>query len=135
MIRTKLAALAACLIATSALAADDVPSTGSPVDDLCRATANCDYEIRERLLSIPVWHFEWTRAQRTQGGLVRFEKRGYKLIGNIDAGVKCDNEIEFVEGGFMMDTCPMTVPRMFVQVDDTYQCFWGTYILTIRPPR
>jgi hypothetical protein len=136
MIRTKLATLVAvCLAASNAMAADDVPPAQFPVDDLCRVTANCDYEIRERLLSIPVWHFEWTRAQRTQGGLVRFEMRGNKLIGNIDAGVKCDNEIVFVEGGFMMDTCPMTAARKFVQVDDTYQCFCGTYILTIRPPR
>ena len=53
MIGTKLTALGAtCLIASRALAADDVSAIG-PVDDLCRATANCDYEIRERLLSIP----------------------------------------------------------------------------------
>ena len=52
MLKTKLASLATCFIASSSLAADDVALAG-PVDDLCRATASCDYEIRERLLSIP----------------------------------------------------------------------------------
>lgn len=109
-----------------------VASGGSANDDICRYTANCDYEIRERLLSVPVWHFEWTRAQRTTGGLIRFEQQAYKLIGRIDAGWKCDNEVEFVEGGFRLDTCATGVQN-FVQVDDTYQSFFGTYIYTIRP--
>jgi hypothetical protein len=122
MIRTIAAALSACL----------VPSAGSAYDDLCRYTGNCDYEIRERLLSVPVWQFECTRAQKTTGGLIRFEQRGHKLIGNIDAGWKCENEVEFVQGGFQLNTCATGVQN-FVQVDDTYQSFFGTYIYTIRP--
>lgn len=124
MIRTIVAALSACLVTSGA----------SAVDDLCRFTANCDYEIRERLLGAPAWHFEWTRAQRTTGGMIRFEQQGYKLIGLIDAGWKCDSEVEFVEGGFRLDTCATGV-QLFVQVDDTYQSFFGTYIFTIRPVR
>ena len=115
-----------------ALAACLVTSGVSALDDLCRYTGNCDYEIRERLLSAREWHFEWTRAQRTTGGLIRFEKQGHKLIGHIDAGWKCDNEVEFVVGGFQLDTCATGVQN-FVQVDDTYQSFFGTYIYTIRP--
>src|SRR5262245_22143757 len=80
MIRTILAALAACLVASGA----------SANDDHCRYTANCDYEIRERLLGIPVWIFEMTRAQRLiLTGEVRFEKRGYKLFALSDTGMKC----------------------------------------------
>jgi hypothetical protein len=122
LIRTSVAVFAAGLASCAA----------SPVDDLCRYTGNCDYEIRERLLSMPVWHFEWTRAQRTTGGLIRFEQRGYKLIGIIDAGWKCDNEVEFMEGGFQLDTCATGIQKFF-QVDDTYQSFFGTYVYTIRP--
>ena len=134
MIRTKLAALAACLIATSALAVD-VLSTGSPVDDHCRYTANCDYEIREKLLSIPVWIFEATRAQRMLvTGQIRFEQQGYKLIAHIDAGIKCEAEITFLEGGFMYPGC-LDFPKKYVQVDDAYQSILGTYIHTLRPPR
>jgi hypothetical protein len=126
MTRTKLAALAACLIASSA----------SAQEDLCLATANCDYEIRARLLGTPVWLFEITRAQRTISGVMRFEQRGYKLIGHFDTGLKCDSEIKFVEGGFTLETCgDAFYGRKFVQVDDAYQVIYGTYIYTIRPPR
>jgi len=123
MLRAILAALAACLVA----------STSSASDDHCRYTANCDYEIRERLLSIPVWILEVTRAQRLLvTGEVRFEKRGYKLIAHVDDGLKCETEITFVEGGFM---CGCTDPKKYVQVDDAYQSIFGSYILTLRPPR
>lgn len=122
MVKMMVTALTVCLVASGAPAGDDI----------CRYTANCDYEIRERLLGVPVWHFEWTRAQRITGGLIRFEQRGYKLIAYIDAGWKCDNEVEFVEGGFRLDTCATGVQN-FAQVDDTYQSFFGTYIYTIRP--
>lgn len=134
MIKTKLATLAACLIGSSALAADDAASTG-PVDDLCRATADCDYEIRERLLSIPVWIFEGVRAQRNLvTGHVRFEKRGYKLIAHIDYGIKCEVEVIFVEGGFICPDCE-DFPKKYVRVDDAYQNIHGTYIHILRPPR
>jgi hypothetical protein len=126
MIKAALTATAVCLV--SAIAFAD--------DDHCRYTANCDYEIRERLLSIPVWNLEFTRAQRTQVWPVRFEKRGYKLFGIIDAGIKCENEVEFVEKGFLFDSCPPSQSREWVQVDgDIYQSIKGSYILTLRPPR
>lgn len=123
MIRTILAALAACLVA----------SGSSANDDHCRYTANCDYEIREKLLSIPEWIFEVTRAQRlVVSGKVRFERRGYMLISHFDDGLKCEAEVTFVEGGFMAGC---TDPKKYVQVVDSYQSIFGTYILTMRPPR
>ena len=133
MIQTKLAALAACLVATSALAADDIASTG-PVYDLCHATASCDYEIRERLLSVPVWTLVVTRAQRTQlSGEVRFRQQGYKLFADVDTGFKYETEITPVDGGFV---CMLSAgPRTYVQVDDAFQAIVGTYIYTIVPPR
>ena len=134
MIRRTLIAIA-CVISSSAWAADDVPPAKFPVDDYCRYTANCDYEIRERLLSIPVWVFEWTRAQRTQGGTVRFEQRGQKLIAHVDTGMKCEAEVTFVEGGFMCSGCDEASSKKYVQVDDAYQSVFGSYILTLRPPR
>ena len=124
MIRTTLTAIAACLVASSV----------SANDDHCRYTANCDYEIRERLLSIPVWTFEATRAQRlVVSGQVRFEQQGGKLIAHIDVGIKCEAEVKFVEGGFMVD-CTDPNSKKYVQVVDTYQSVFGTYILTLRPP-
>lgn len=133
MIRTKLAALAACLFATSVFAADDMASMG-PVDDLCRATASCDYEIREKLLSVPVWTLVVTRAQRThQSGEVRFRQHGYKLIADVDVGLKYETEVTPVDGGFV---CMLSAgPRKYVQVDDAFQAIVGTYIYTILPPR
>lgn len=123
MIRTSIAALAACLLASFA----------SADDDHCRYTANCDYEIRERLLSIPLWVIEVTRAQRmVVSGHVRFEQQGYKLISHFDDGIKCDAEVTFVPGGFLAGC---TDPKKYVQVDDAYQSIFGSYILTIRPPR
>jgi hypothetical protein len=92
----------------------------------CLATANCDFEIRDRLLGTPVWLLEYTRAQRTQSGLIRFEKRGYKLIANVDLGYKCETR-----GGFMLEPC--SDAKKFVQVDNVYQSVFGSYILTIRP--
>jgi len=94
MIRTILCALVACFVACRA----------SGDDDHCRYTANCDYEIRERLLSIPVWLFEVTRAGRVVvSGRTHFEKRGHRLFALTDTGMKCEAEVTFVEGGFMTD--------------------------------
>jgi len=124
MIRTLLAILAASLMVASAATAND---------DHCRATGNCDYEIREKLLSIPVWTWEMTRAQRTHiTGEVRFKMQGYKLIADVDVGWKCEAEVKFVEGGFMVGCDD---PKKYVQVAGTYQSIWGSYILTFRPPR
>ena len=41
-------------------------------------------------------------------------------------------KIEFVEGGFQLDTCATGIQK-FGQVDNTYQSFFGTYVYTIRP--
>lgn len=136
MIETKLAALAAlaACFASSALAADEAAATG-PVDDLCRATADCDYETRDRLLSIPVWIFEGVRAQRILvAGQVRFEKRGHRLIAHIDYGIKCEVEVRLMTGGFICPDCE-DFPKTYVRVDDAYQNIVGTYIYTLRPPR
>jgi hypothetical protein len=123
MIRTVLLAFAACLAACSA----------SANDDHCRYTANCDYEIRERLLSIPVWTFEMARAQRTLiTGEVRFKLREQRLVADVDVGWKCEAEVKFVEGGFMVGCDD---PKKYVQVVDAYQSILGTYIFTLRPPR
>jgi len=123
MIRTMPAILAASLL---------VASAASARDDLCRATGNCDYEIREKLLSIPVWTWEMTRAARTHiTGEVRFKMQGQKLIADVDVGWKCEAEVKFVEGGFMVGCDD---PKKYVQVAETYQSVWGSYILTFRPP-
>ena len=67
-------------------------------------------------------------------GQVRFEQQAGKLIAHIDVGIKCEAEVKFVEGGFMVD-CTDPNSKKYVQVVDTYQSVFGTYILTIRPPR
>ena len=126
MIRMTLAILVLCLAGFASASAQD---------DHCRYTANCDYEIRERLLSIPVWTFEVMRAGRmVVSGQTRFEKRGYKLFALTDTGLKCEAEVIFVEGGFMAD-CTDPGSKKYVQVDDAYQAIFGSYILTLRPPR
>jgi hypothetical protein len=133
MIKTILMMLASFIFTFGAFAADDAPATG-PVDDLCRATANCDYEIRERFLSIPVWIIEVTRAQRTLiSGEMRFRQQGYTLIADVDVGWKYQVEVAFVEGGVVFKLA--SGDRKYVQVDDAYQAIQGTYIYTIRPPR
>lgn len=126
MFRTLLAVLILCLTSHGRVSAQD---------DLCRYTANCDYEIRERLLSIPYWIFEVQRAGRmVVSGQTRCEKRGYKLFALTDTGLKCEAEVTFVEGGFTTD-CTDPRSKKYVQVDDAYQSIFGSYILTLRPPQ
>ena len=75
MTRTATAALAVILLSSPAV-----------------SDAHPDH-IRAKLLATPVWALEWARRGRVQSGKVWFVEKDGKLIGHVNSGFKCDNEV------------------------------------------
>lgn len=72
-------------------------------------------QIRAKLLAAPEWKYEWATPLgqpdphgapgKIQTGKVSFVERDAKLIGKIDEGFKCDNEVTLRVDGFNMENC------------------------------
>ena len=98
--------------------------------------------IRAQLLATPIWAYEWGQAPghpdphgalgKIQTGKVWFVEKGGNLIGNIDVGWKCDNEVTLRADGFDMETC-MGNDLRFVRAGDEFKATFGSYTYTIRP--
>ena len=59
-------------------------------------------QIRARLLATPVWVYEWakdipTAPGKVDSGKVSFVEKDGKLIGVVDVGLKCSNEVRWEE--------------------------------------
>jgi hypothetical protein len=114
---TVTAALAAILLSGPALS-DDRPE-----------------HIRAQLLATPVWTFEWARPDKVHSGKAWFAEKDGKLIGYIDTGMKCDNEVTLRTDGFDMDTCYHGGDMRFVRSGDEFKSTASGYTYTIRPAR
>ena len=92
-------------------------------------------EIRARLLESPVWEYEWTypgKATPPNIGKVSFAEKDGKLVGRIDVGWKCDNEVAMQPDGFELMTCNETDLR-YVASGNEFKATFGNYVYTIRP--
>jgi hypothetical protein len=72
-------------------------------------------QIRAKLLATPEWKYEWVTPLgqldphgapgKVQTGKVSFVEKDAKLIGKIDEGLKCNNEVTLRVDGFNMENC------------------------------
>ena len=67
-------------------------------------------QIRARLLATPVWVYEWakdipTAPGKVDSGKVSFVEKDGKLIGVVDVGLKCSNEVRLRADGFDFENC------------------------------
>ena len=67
-------------------------------------------EIRARLLGTPLWVYEWakdipTAPGKVDSGKVSFVEKDGKLIGFVDVGFKCSNEVRLRADGFDFENC------------------------------
>ena len=72
-------------------------------------------QIRAKLLATPEWKYEWGTplgrpdphgaSGKVETGKVSFVEKDGKLIGKIDEGLKCDNEVTLRADGFDMENC------------------------------
>jgi len=67
-------------------------------------------QIRARLLATPVWVYEWakdipTAPGKVDRGKVSFVEKDGKLIGVVDVGLKCSNEVRLRADGFDFENC------------------------------
>jgi len=99
-------------------------------------------QIRARLLATPVWTFETSQdpnapdAHGIRGkvdrGTARFVEREGKLVGYVDEGVKCDNEVNLRLDGFDFETC-FGGEKRFIRTGDEFKATAGSWIYTLRP--
>ena len=99
-------------------------------------------QIRARLLATPVWTFETSQdpnapdAHGIRGkidrGTARFVEREGKLVGYVDEGVKCDNEVNLRSDGFDFETC-FGGEKRFVRTGDDFKAAAGSWIYILRP--
>jgi len=125
MTRTVMTAIAAILLTSPALS--ETPE-----------------QIRAKLLATPEWKYEWATPMdrpdphgapgKVQTGKVSFVEKDAKLIGKIDEGLKCDNEVKLRVDGFNMENCGgqdlqfVSSGNEFKATDRSY-----AYDYTIRP--
>ena len=124
MTRAAAAAVAAILLSGPALGADHPD------------------HIRAQLLATAVWIYEWRQTPghadphgapgKVETGKVWFVEKDRKLIGNIDVGWKCDNEVTLRADGFDMETC-MGNDLRYVRSGKEFKATFGSYAYTIRP--
>jgi hypothetical protein len=99
-------------------------------------------QIRAKLLGTPVWAYEWGQSKdhpdphgapgKVETGKVSFAERAGKLIGVIDVGWKCDNEVTLHADGFELETC-MGHDLQYVRSGNEFKAAFGSTIYTIRP--
>jgi hypothetical protein len=92
--------------------------------------------IRAKLLATPSWAYEVAHEVAQQKfvntGKVRFAEKDGKLIGHIDEGWKCDNEVTLRANGFDMKNCGDN-DLQFILSGDKFVATNGSYTNTIRP--
>lgn len=125
MTRTIMAAVVAILLSGPALGDD----------------AGTD-QIRARLLGTPVWVYEWGQPLGTpnqQGGpgkvetgKVSFVEKDGKLIGVIDEGWKCSNEVTLRADGFDLQNC-RGYDLQYVRSGNEFKATSGSFNHTFRP--
>ena len=117
MIRTAMAAVASILL--SGPAQSDSPD-----------------QIRAKLLATHTWVYEWTHEVANQKfvntGKVRFAEKDDKLIGYIDVGWQCDDEVTLRANGFDLKTCPGEKDMQYVLSGDKFEATDGGYTFAIR---
>lgn len=102
---------------------------------LASSPAVCDVppdQVRARLLAAPSWVYEWTHRSFVNAGKVRFVEQDGKLVGYIDAGWQCDNEVTLRANGFDMKTCADN-ELQFTLSGDEFKATKGNYTYTVRP--
>jgi len=97
-------------------------------------------QIRSKLLATPEWKYEWGLALghpdphgapgKVETGKVSFVEKDGKLIGKIDEGFKCDNEVTLRVDGFDIENC-LGMPLQFVSSGNEFKTRHYNY--TIRP--
>jgi hypothetical protein len=96
------------------------------------------------LLATPVWTYEWGQrlgtpdphgaAGRVQTGKVSFVEKDGKLIGVIDVGLKCDNEVTLRADGFDLASCVHGANSLqYVRSGNEFKAAFGSQDYTIRP--
>src|SRR5262245_28988576 len=123
MIRTAAAAIAAILVSNSSLG--DSPD-----------------QIRSKLLGTPVWAYEWGQvpghadphgaAGKVEAGKVSFVEKDGKLLGVIDVGWKCNNEVTLRADGFDLETCMGNDLQYVHHSGNEFKATFGSYTYTIR---
>ena len=124
MIRPAMAAIAAILLNSPALS--ETPE-----------------QIRAKLLATPEWKYEWVTPLgqidphgapgKVQTGKVSFVEKDVKLIGKIDEGLKCENEVTLRVDGFNMESC-WGQDLQFVRSGNEFKASGqAAYDYTIRP--
>jgi hypothetical protein len=100
-------------------------------------------QIRAKLLATPEWKYEWVTPLghidphgapgKVQTGKVSFVEKNAKLIGQIDEGLKCDNEVTLRIDGFNMENC-WGHDLQFARSNDEFKATGqAPYDYTIRP--
>ena len=101
-------------------------------------------QVRATLLATGVWTFEWGQrpgtpdphgaAGRIQTGKVSFVEKDSKLIGVIDVGLKCDNEVTLRADGFDLESCVHGSNSLqYVRSGNEFKATFGSQDYTIRP--
>jgi hypothetical protein len=98
-------------------------------------------QIRAMLLATPEWRYEWGQPLghpdphggpgKVETGKVSFVEKDGRLIGKIDEGFKCDNEVTLFVDGFYMDNC-LGNNLQYVSSGNEFKARHG-YNYTIRP--
>jgi hypothetical protein len=88
-------------------------------------------QIRAKLLATPEWKYEWGPPGKVETGKVSFVEKDGKLIGKIDEGFKCDNEVTLRVDGFYMNNC-LGNNLQYVSSGNEFKARHG-YNYTIRP--
>ena len=125
MTRTAMAAVAAILLSGAALGGD----------------AGTD-QIRATLLGTPVWVYEWGQPLGTpnpvgapgkvERGKVSFVEKDGKLIGVLDVGLKCSNEVRLRADGFDFENC-RGYDYQYVRSGNEFKNTDGGWYHTFRP--
>ena len=101
-------------------------------------------QIRAALLATRVWTYEWDQrlgtpdphgaAGKVQTGKVSFVENDGKLIGVIDVGLKCANEVTLRADGFDLESCVHgTNSLQYVRLGNEFKAAFGSQDYTIRP--
>ena len=100
-------------------------------------------QIRAKLLGTPSWVLEWTQDKahsdphgapgKVETGKVSFVEKDGRLIGIIDAGWKCSNEVTLRSERFNLEPCNLGNDLRYVRSGNEFRATFGSMIYTIRP--
>lgn len=96
-----------------------------------------DAQIRAMLLGTRVWVYEWGpnpvgAPGKVDSGKVSFVEKDGKLIGVMDVGFKCDNEVRLRADGFDFENCGSN-DMQYVRSGNEFKNTSGSYYHTFRP--